>query len=210
MIYQRKIETGELSFGFIFGVFIMMLCLLISRIFFLIFDFVLTNFDPSTYSISPNYYFWKTAVLILSFGYAFVLFIIDRDILEFKFKGILSAVMLIVALIITFYPINTKADFELISSLLFIINIMAIALPLLFFYIGLREVSYRKPAFLISAGVIIYALGSNILIESVVAFIESIIAGSRVFIYFLSLILKISGIITYSYGVTHFTLIFSK
>lgn len=209
-IYQRKQETGEFSYGFIFAVFIMIICLFASRFFYMIFDFVLTRLDPSAFYLLPNNYFWKIAVVISAFGYAFVLFIIDRDILEFKFKGVLSYILFGVSLVIFFIPVNSEADFGLVSSLLFIINIIAIALPILFFYIGIKEEQYRSPAFLIAVGVIIYAIGANILVETIVAFFDNLVPGSRIFVYFLSLILKISGISLFAYGVSAFSVMFSN
>ncbi|MBD3195860.1 MAG: hypothetical protein GF317_12435 [Candidatus Lokiarchaeota archaeon] len=209
-IWERNEKTGKISFGFVFSLYIMMICLFVSRIFYFTFDFYFTNLNPSLYQIFPNVWFWKIAVVISAFGYSFVLFIIDRSILDFKFKGVLSYMMFTVALIIFFYPVNTSSDFELVSTLLFLINIIAIAIPVLFFYIGYHEADFRNPSVLIAIGVIIYAVGANVLIESVVSLLDSLLPGIRIPLYTLSLFMKLIGIVIYSYGVIKFVEIFSK
>ncbi|TFF99990.1 MAG: hypothetical protein EU541_03550 [Promethearchaeota archaeon] len=208
-IYQRKKEKDKFTFGFIFSVFIMMICLFLSRVLFFIFDFYLTELDPTRYFLSPNVYFWKVAVLIMAFGYACVLFVIDKRIIDFKFKGILAYIVIIASLIMFFYPVNSQEGFEFMSIFLFFINIIAVAIPILFLYIGTRAVKYRRPAIILALGVIIYAIGANILNEAVVAALEELIIGIRFYLYFITLLLKMAGIILYSYGVTEFTMIFS-
>lgn len=205
-IYQRKKETGEFSFGFIFSVLVMMLSLFFSRLLYFQFDFFLTKFNPNEYYQFPNVFYWKFAVLISAIGYATVLFTIDRTILSFKFKGVLAYLILIVSLIVIFYPVDSSADFRFVSGFLFVINIIAITLPVLFFYIGLKAEQYKKPSFLIAIAVILYAIGANIINEAVLAFF----ADLRLLIYFIALILKTIGLILYSYSVTQFVQIFSE
>lgn len=204
-IYQRKKDTGQFSFGFIFSVLIMMLCLFFSRLLYFQFDFFLTKFNPNEYYQFPNVFYWKFAVLISAIGYATVLFTIDRTILSFKFKGILAYVIILVSLVVLFFPVDSSADFRLVSGLLFVINIIAIMLPVLFFYIGFKAEQYKKPSFLIAIAVILYAVGANIINEAVLAFF----ADLRIFMYFIALILKATGLILYSYSVTQFVQIFS-
>ncbi len=208
-LYQRKQEEGKFNFGFIFSVFIMMLCLFFSRIFFFMFDFFLTELDPTHYYLIPNVYFWKVAMLIMAIGYASVLFVIDRRIIDFKFKGALAYIVIIVASIILFYQVSNSQDFELISLISFGINIIAITIPMLFLYIAYNSLEYRRPAIILSLGVIIYAIGANILNEAVLSLLEGAIGDIRIIIYFAALLLKISGLVLYSYGVTEFTVIFS-
>ncbi|MBD3212574.1 MAG: hypothetical protein GF311_08195 [Candidatus Lokiarchaeota archaeon] len=210
-IYLRRKETGQFSlFSFIFSVFLLLICLFLSRLFYSIFDFVLTNLNPALYHVNPNTFFWKIGVLISALGYGWVLFIVDRSILKFKFKGIFSYIIVLIAFIVFIFPVTSASEFQLVSFLLFFINIIAIILPILFLYIGKKAAEFKKPAYLIAVGVIIYAIGANILVETIVAALDSLLPGIRIVIYFLSLIFKISGLVLFSYAVINFVEIFSK
>jgi hypothetical protein len=160
--------------------------------------------------VNPNTLFWKIGVLISALGYGWVLFIVDRSILEFKFKGIFSYIIVLIAFIVLIFPVTSASEFQLVSFLLFFINIIAIVLPILFLYIGNKAAEFKKPAYLIAVGVIIYAFGANILVETIVAALDSLLPGIRIVIYFLSLIFKISGLVLFSYAVINFVEIFSK
>ncbi len=210
-IRERKKKTGSYSFGFATSVFILMICIFIARLFWFYFDFYLTLFDETTYYLFPNYLYWKIAAFISVIGYTIVVFTVDRKIIDFKLKGVPSYIMGIAAIIILVYPVISPSDFQIISSLLFLANVTAIIIPVLFLYIGYKSPEYRKPAYIIAVGVIVYAIGANILIESLLAFLVEIsgFQGTRIIIYFLSMILKTTGLIFYAWGVTLFVREFS-
>jgi len=209
-MYDRKKEKGEFSFGFIFGVFILFACLLISRIFYFQFDFILTGFDLEKYYTMPNILVWKIASFIASLGFATFIFIVDKRILNFKLKGLISYLIMIFATIQLLYPVNSVEDFQLVSMLVLFTNVIAIIIPALFFYMGWKAADYRKPCFTIAIGAIFYAIGENINIEAFMSYMVSIFGFEiRIVIFFLALLFKAMGLILFSYGVTKFVIVFS-
>ncbi len=209
-IYDRKKETGEFTFGFIFTVFILMICLFISRLFYLQFDFVYTKFDTNLFHTTPAIWFWKVGALVSMIGFALFFFTVDKKILGFKFKGIFTYLILVFAVIAFFYPVKNSRDFEIMSALLTVSNVVAIAIPILFFYIGKNSDIYKKPAYLISIGIILFAFGSNLNVETLILILVSNFGpGTRIFMYLISLIFKVSGLIIFSYAVTDFVNKFS-
>jgi hypothetical protein len=204
-------ESGKFSFGFAFGVIIVMVCLIASRLIYMQFDFALTHFDSSTYYEFPNVWYWKTATMIASVGYVIFIFVTDYRIFKFKFKGIFAYMIMAFALTLFFYPVHTKADFDFQSLFLLSANCVAIVLPVFFFYIGRTRSPYQIPSLLIAFGVIIYAIGASITTESlIVMFVSTFGEGARLMIYFTSLLSKITGLVMFSYGVSVFARKFSK
>ena len=213
-IYSRKKETGKMTFGFMTSMFILFICLFISRLIYTMWDFLLTEFDPSRFYIMPNVIYWKIGALINAFGYAIVLFTIDKKIFDFKFKGIFADIVIIVGIVQIIYPTNSSQDFDVISTISLLSNVISIVFPTMFFYIGLKSPQssgYRKLAFLIAIGVIIYAIGSNLVIEGFIIALESIFGtNTRITLYFLFLVFKITGLIILTNGVIAFVQKFSK
>ncbi len=204
-------ESGKLKFGFAFGVIIMMICLIISRLIYMQFDFVFTRLESSTFYEFPNVWYWKTATAIASVGYAIFIFVTDYRIFKFKFKGIFSYVMMAFTLTLFFYPVLTKADFDFLSLFLLSANCVAIVLPVFFFYLGRTRSPYQIPSLLIAFGVIIYAIGASITTESIIVMFESIFSeAARLVVSFTSLVSKIAGLVMFSYGVSIFATKFSK
>ena len=67
---------------------------------------------------------------------------------------------------------------------------------------GLRLASY-----LIALGVLVYVIGSSLLVETIVIQLEVVFSAEiRVFLYMLSLSLNITGLILAAYGVVKFSL----
>ncbi len=196
-----------MTFGFMTSMFILFICLFISRLIYTMWDFFLTEFDPSRFYIMPNVIYWKIGALINAFGYAIVLFTIDKKIFDFKFKGIFADIVIIVGIVQIVYPTNSSQDFDVISTISLLSNVISIVFPTMFFYIGLKSPQssgYRKPAFLI-------AIGSNLVIEGFIIALESIFGtNTRVTLYFLFLVFKITGLIILTNGVIAFVQKFSK
>ncbi|MGQ4876369.1 MAG: hypothetical protein ACP6IY_20085 [Promethearchaeia archaeon] len=205
VIIRRKEEDFK-AYDFLFSVFVLMICAFISRLLYLYFDFVLTKFDSDTFYLVPNVIVWKLAGFIGSLGFAFVLFIIDKKILDFKFKGIFAYIIIATSLFILFYPVNNSKDFEFVSALGLIPNLIGSVIPIIFLYIGIKAPGLRKTAFLIAFGVIIYGIGANLVSEFILAPLREIY-GSQVVIlmFFLFLVFKITGLIMVSYGTTKFS-----
>ncbi len=206
-VLDRKKETGTLRFDFLVSVAVLMFCLFVSRLLFAIYDFSLTQFDTSIAYLYPNYLVWKFAALSSSIGFIVILYTIDKEILNFKLKGILAILMLIFTLIQFFYPVNTPQDFDMLSFIGIFGNIVAIIIPIIFLYTGIKIQGLRKSSFIIAFGIIIYAIGSNLVIEPILSPLRALYGPDvQIVMYFLLFIFKITGLLMFSYGVTQFTL----
>lgn len=209
-VLEHKKRTGSMKFGFIHGVVVLISCLLVARLFYMTFDFGLTRFDPDTYYLSPNIWFWKTAAVISSTGYAVFIFTTDYRVLKFRFKGIFAYIMLGFSLFQFCYPVDSKPAFDMVSTIDLISNVVAIVIPAFFFYIGSKPSPVQGAARSIAWGVIVYAIGANIQVEAlIVAMIGSFGPQIRVIIYFLSLICMLGGLLLFSLGVSQFTVKFA-
>jgi len=209
-IIERKKETGKISYGFVTSLLVLIICLFISRIFYYQFDFVFSQMDPSTYHIFPNYISWKIAAFISGLGYANFIFIIDKKILGFKLKGVITYLVVIVSIVILLFPVFTPTDFETMSFLLLPINAVAIIIPIVFFYIGYKKEEWRNPAYLMAIGVILYAIGANVLNESLLIALDTTFGTYiRVAMFFVSLSLKTIGLVTVAYSTINFVQKFS-
>ena len=138
-IYYQKKEAGIFYFGFIFGVFIFVFTMLISRIMFFYFDFFLTKFHSQTYYKMPNLLWWKIAMLINSIGAAVFIFITDLKTFDFKLKGLLAYVIMILGIIQFIYPVNSSQDFEILSYFDLRFLIIGILIPIYFYYLAYKS-----------------------------------------------------------------------
>jgi hypothetical protein len=207
VVIKKKKETGELSFDFSFGMFVLMLCLFLSRLVYLYYDFYCTQFDPDTFIDPYNLFVWKIATTIYAIGFATILFTIDKVLLEFKLKGILSYIIIINAIIILLYPVRTQQDFILINGLSAIGALVGVLIPIIFIYLGNRTPNLRKPAYMIAFGVIIFTIGALLVIQPILDPLINIYGDQvQILMFFLFFILKIIGLSLFSNGVIKFKL----
>jgi len=182
-----------------------MLCLFISRILYSIFDFTLTRFDTSRAHLEPTITVWKFAALTANIGYIIVLFTIDKKVLDFKLKGILAYLLAVATIIQFVYPVSSPEDFEVVSTIGAFGNILAVTIPIIFFYIGIKTPGLRKTSFFIAFGVIIYAIGSNLTIEAILGPVRAMYGlTGQITMYFLLFTFKIIGLVMFTYGVVTF------
>lgn len=204
-VNRQKKKTGVISFDFLFSILLLFICLFISRILYLFFDFYLTQFDTSKAHLEPTITVWKFASLSAFIGYTIVLFTIDKKVLDFKLKGLLAYIMSIAAIIQFVYPVSSPEDFEVVSTIGALGNIVAITIPIIFFYIGIKTPGLRRTSFLIAFGVIIFAIGSNLAVEPILAPVrEAYGLTGQITMYFLLFTFKIIGLAMFTYGVTIF------
>lgn len=204
-VNDKKKETGKFSLDFITSMFILMVFLFISRFLFFFYDFYFTKFDPSTFHLEPNMLLWRFAMNFSMFGYFIILFSVDRKVLRFKFKGIFSYIILIGFVLIIIYPVNSPEDFVIVSTLGALGNLAAVFLPIIFIYIGIKTPGVRKYAFMIAVGIIIYAIGSSLVIQSVADPLRKAYGNNiQILLFGLFFIGKISGLTLLSVGVVKF------
>ncbi|MFX1279915.1 MAG: hypothetical protein ACFFA3_10900 [Promethearchaeota archaeon] len=195
-VLEKKRERGKFEINFIFGIFILMLGLLISRLIYFYFDFYLTFYDQDLLHLFPNIIFWKAASFISSLSFVILLYIIDKKMFRFKFKGILAYFLLGIALFQLIYPVSTAEDFQFISAVGMLGSLVMILIPALFIYIGIKRPDLRKISFIFVIGTVFYFFGSVIESEFIVAPLQAVFGDDFRFIVFLvSLTLKISGLV---------------
>jgi hypothetical protein len=200
----KKRESFEVDF--IFGIFFLVSCFIVSRIIFIYVDFFLTGFDMYKYHLHPNALIWKVATVTYLAGTAVLMFIIDKKVLKFKFKGIFAYIIIAVMIFILIYPINTYEDFEAVGNIETIGILTAIIIfPIIFIYLGIKTARLRKIAFIFAFGIIIFAIGGTLLNRSLeAALVEAFGSQIRIFIWTLSITLKLTGLTMITYSCTKF------
>ena len=200
-LIQRNKEKDSFQADFLFGLFITVVGLFISRLLYMIFDFYLTEFDSNFYYIYPNIIVWKIAGLIDQSCFAVFLFIIDKKLLNFKFKGIFAYLLIGITLFQIFYPVYSAEDFELISAVGVAGVVILLVVPIIFLYIGYKSPRLRVSAILFVSSLILFFIGSNLLSESILAPIKELYGVEfQITIIFISLLLKIAGLLLATYN----------
>lgn len=204
----RKREGETIGSSFVFGIFILILSMFISRIFFTYFDFILTEFDSEKYYLFPNYIPWKIGMTITSFGIGFLLYVTDKRVLNFRLKGIIAIIAWIGGIIILVYPVANADDFALLSGISIISNASLVLIILFFLYIGVKTPgSVRRNAILIVLGGICYALAAIIVNEAILTQLRAIFGSDiHIVVFFLFILLKVIGLILMSYSFSQFSL----
>jgi len=210
-ILEQKRKTRAVKFGFVHSIVVMFLLLIVSRLFYMNFDFNLTKFDPSTYYLEPNVWFWKLGSLFSNIGYAIFIFVTDYRVFKFRFKGLFGFLLIAMVVLQFVYPVSNANDFDVVSNIDLVGNVVAIVIPVFFFYIGRKKSPVQIPSLAVAFGVIIYAIGSNIQNEGFMSVIIPVFSEQvRIVVYFISLILLIGGLLMFSYGVLRFASVFSS
>ena len=205
---KKKNKNREgFKLDFLISIFILIMTLAISRIFYMYFDFFLTEFNNELYYVMPNILYWKLATFISAIGFVIVLYVIDKTVLSFKFKGGLALVLLVAALIQLLFPVDSSADFQFVSSFSFAAVAVGIVIPLIFLYIGYKTPGLRKVAFIMALGVIIYGIGGLLVGEAVLNPLRVLLGDTiHIPIFFIFLTTKIVGLSLLAWGVTEFSL----
>jgi len=204
----KKKEEGRFSIDFKFGIFILILSFLLSRLFFTYFDFFLTKFDSSQYYVFPNYLFWKIGMVISCIGIGIMLYITDKKVLNFRLKGTIAIIAFLGGIIILIYSVEGPEDFAFISGISIITN-GAIAILLIFFiYVAIKTPgAVRRNALFIVIGGLSYAIASLLVNEAILTQLRTIFGEEiHIFIFFLFISLKVIGLVLMSYAFTKFAL----
>ena len=206
-VIEKKRESGEFSFDFLFSIFILMVCALISRSIYIYYDFFLTEFTASELYKYPNVIYWKLAGFIGPLGLVTVLYAVDKKVLKNKFKGILAYFSLAVLIVLLFYPITTKEDFEFVSTIGLIGILPFILIPVIFLYLAIKTPGLRTTCLMIFLGIIIFAFGSILVGENFLAPLRSLYGVQvETIAYTIFFISKIIGLTLLAVSVTKFTL----
>ncbi len=173
LIYlQHKIaikkKQGSLAgIHFLQGISILLFGLIVSRLLFSYFDFVITDFDASTYATFPAWSIWKISMIAVCVTLIYLLWILDKHILENRMKGIPAYVTTLVLSIAMIMPVTSLEDFKLMSLIASLASMSALIVPIVFLFIAKKTTGeIRKFALLISVGIFIYAISAVIVNEN--------------------------------------------
>ncbi|NHI93346.1 MAG: hypothetical protein EAX96_12745 [Candidatus Lokiarchaeota archaeon] len=196
--YNKYKNNKEIQM--LFGAFLLFIFLAIGRILMMIFDYILTQFDPNllqTYSI-----FWKIANLFTWFGFLSFIYISEKAIFAGKTRYLIT-IFYIVFIIISLIPI----DFLLVQALAGIPTGSALLfIPISYLYLAKKSAGYpRKKSIIIFTGFVIYLLiGYFLLAEGVTIFFVNITHFNTLIIKYIihitSAAIKIGGIYLLYYG----------
>ena len=203
VIKQTKTK-GHFEVDFLFAVFILMLCLFISRIIGLYLDFFLTYLDESRYFQPENFIYYRIGSFILLSGFAFLLFTLDSKVINFKFKGIPSFIVFAGSIFILIYPINSEEDIHLIYIVELISISLVIFIPVLLVYFGIKAREIRKISFLITLGTIIYFISALIVNDYIMDVLRDLIGpGGHLLLHTIYIALKVVGLFFITYGASN-------
>jgi hypothetical protein len=196
-IARSKRESGPGGTDFMFGMMMFMIALFVSRIFYVIFDFYYTQFDMSVYHLSPNVWFWKMGQLISGLGIAYLIDVVDKKILQRKFKGILTIIMVAGAVMMFVIPIRSPEDFALVSAIGMIPQLGVAIVPFIFIHIAIKSTGeLRQTAWMIVIASILLAISAIIVNAGIVSALNNLVAPNSVDVY-IYLVQTISKIISY-------------
>jgi hypothetical protein len=205
-IQLKKRETGVEGLEFIKAVMVMLFTLFLSRVFLTVFDYHYTKLDMNLYPYEPQIWFWKIGQVIATLGQAYVVFILDKKLFQFKFKGIISYLMIYGAIMLLIFPVHDLSDFEKISVLSVISMIGIAILPIAFINIALKSSGeIRKTAWMIVWGILLFIIGSIVINASILnALQENFNRSFDVLMFLVQTITKGIGMMMIAYAGTKF------
>ncbi|MBD3253963.1 MAG: hypothetical protein GF383_02670 [Candidatus Lokiarchaeota archaeon] len=205
-VIENTKKRGNFEIDFVFGIFILVLCFAVSRILYTYFDFFLTRFDYNKYHLIPNQYVWKAASVVFLSGLAILMFIIDKKVINFKFKGVFAYIIIAVIIFELIYPISSADDFELIAMVETIGALIGVILfPMIFIYLGIKTPRLRKISLIFAFGIIIFAIGAGIQARFVIIPLMEIYGAiMKSIVWIISISMKLIGLTMITYSCTKF------
>ena len=201
LVYKHKKEIGKFEFDFTTGMFFLILCLFLFRLILIIYNFGLIYGDPANKTPISGL-FYAFGVLIQGVGYAICIFAIDKSVLDFKFKGIFSYIVLGIGILFLF---DQGAIITMTLNVIY--TLIAVMIPLLLFYVGSKNPTLKRAAYTISIGVILYAIAMLLLIANVLELVDQSFGSNGVVVLqIINFVLKFIAIALIAYGVLNFKL----
>jgi hypothetical protein len=203
----RDIETpANQKINFIMAVLLLMLGLAISRICFFVFDFYMTHYDSSQVYVYPNIIMWKVGMFISMLSGVPIVYVVERDIYQFKTKKIPTIVVGSLSVASLVYPVHNNFDFNIISAIVSVAMLVSIIIPVGFIYLATKTTGQiRRVCIMISLAIVFYGIGSIFITDGVLTFMEQTIHPEiRTPMIIIVPILKILSLITASYATVNF------
>jgi len=202
----RSVEVvGQHKLNFIMGMCLLIFGLGISRTIYLYYDFFLTKYDPELLYIMPNVLYWKIALFIGTLFSLPLLYVVERDVYQFKTKKIPTIILGIMAVIVLIFPIKSKSDFEFVSLIGSLSFLLALLVPAAFIYLAIKTSGQlKKVSLMLALAIIAYGIISMLMSENVLAALDAAMPGIRTFIIILFPICKVISLILITYSTVNF------
>jgi|SRR5271157_85428 len=203
-IRVRKKE-GSLAVPFIRGFMLLILFLLISRVLFMIFDFYYTQFNMALYSNHPGVWFWQAGMFISSIGLAIIVFVTDKQLINFKFKGLFAYIVLAGGIFELVYPVNNLNDFNFLSTISILPDISLLVTFLCLVNIAWKTTgTVRRNAGILILAIVFYTISALVVNSGLITALNAILGFDvDVYFYLLQAILKITSIGLMAWGASH-------
>ena len=168
-----------------------------SRLLMCMFDYFLTEFDPTTFQEFSVY--WKASNAILWAGFFIMIFIFETAAFKKKTHYIISIIFLVMTIISLAIP-----DFFLSQTMAAVPAGVALAfIPLSYIYLA-KHAEIRKKALAIFAGFMIFVMGYFLLAEGLISAIIEASPESplnvRYSVHIISICMRFGGIMLLYYG----------
>ncbi len=203
--YRTVEVTGQHKLNFIMGMCLLIFGLGIARSIYFYYDFYLTKYDPNLLYIMPNVLYWKTALFIGTLFSLPLLYVVERDVYQFKTKRIPTIILGLMSLVVLLFPITSKADFEFVSLIGSLSFLLALLVPAAFIYLAIKTSGQlKKVSIMLATAIIAYGIISVLMSENVLAALDAAIPGIRPFIIILFPIAKVVSLILITYATVNF------
>ncbi len=205
-IAEQKKEKEAKGLDFLIGLLVLFIGLFTSRIFYVLFDFIYARFDFTVFHLPPNIWLWKFGMFFVSIGLGYLILILDKKVLNNKYKGIFAYIIFGGAVLVLFWPVQSQDDFGVISLFAIIPQVISLILPGLFLQIGRQSTGeLRKVSYLLSLGFILYIIASFLVIAPFIEFMSETLERELVLLFYgFRAAFKCSALIIFAYGASKF------
>ncbi len=199
-IRKKRGENLDIAISFMVSMAILLACLLGSRVLYMVFDFQYTRFDKLLY---PEFqWWWKSAQLVVGAGLAYIVFVVDRKILGFKFKGLFAYIVFGGAILVLMYPVSTVDDFDSMSTISILPQLGMFVLFIVFVNIAVKASGrVRTTAVIIIVAFVLYTVAALAVNAGVITALEAALGMPvDVYMYIVQSVLKTAGVIMMAVG----------
>jgi hypothetical protein len=201
VILRKKKESGTIEFNFVTSYFLLLTLSTVANVFFI----YLLYFDPAMYHLMPIVIIWKLGTFFEYLSYLPVFVAIEWRVLNLKLKGVPSSVLVFIAFLVLFYPIDSADDIEFLSSFVIVAVIAGLFIFVVFLYLGIKIPGLRKPAFLYVFGAIINTIGQQLMAENLLIYLsEEYGQPAYTSMQIFALTLRVIGLLMAVIGISQF------
>jgi hypothetical protein len=165
----------------------------------------MTKYDSDLVYVYPNIVVWKVGMLISMLSAIGIVYVVERDIYEFKTKKIPTVVLFFLAVLVFVYPVSDNASFDTVSVIVGISVLVSLVVPIGFIYLA-RKTSgqLRKISVMIVLSVLIYSFAGVLISDMILNAMEVAIPGIRTPMIIIVPVLKAISLVIMAYAAVNF------